>query len=191
MFTASHNRTHNNRPAYRDIVGRSLLENRNLTVHTASQEFLSFLRLYYDQENLRVYPYLTAIIDVEDGIVRGIAWDNACVFCSKDRCVENTFNFAGVSTADLVPPLKENTEGCFLEVNECDKIQSELGQKNDTAGYAAVGANLCDLNLYVVWTGTDVDGNPFQSSSSRFGAFPEARLQDRISNSLPDFSSPF
>eukprot|EP00542_Grammatophora_oceanica_P019166 CAMPEP_0194027284 /NCGR_PEP_ID=MMETSP0009_2-20130614/1457_1 /TAXON_ID=210454 /ORGANISM="Grammatophora oceanica, Strain CCMP 410" /LENGTH=272 /DNA_ID=CAMNT_0038666297 /DNA_START=45 /DNA_END=863 /DNA_ORIENTATION=+ len=144
----------------------------NLTVHVASQDFLSFVRIYYDPDAGRIFPYLTAIIDVQKGVVQGIAWDDACVFCNKGRCVDNMYDFNGNSAASL--GVNQPSTGCFLTNEECGEIASEGTGRE------------CDLQLYVVWTGSDKDGKAFQSSPNRFSAFPPGRLQDRILNNLPD-----
>jgi len=147
---------------------------------------LSFLRVYYDPEGSRIYPFLTAIIDVDRGSVQGIAWDNACVFCSPDRCMENTYNFDG----DLAEGLEGQSKGCYLEKKECDAFQAAKSDtcntNNQCTGKNCTCDNECDVRVYVVWTGTDVDGNVFQSSSSRFSAFPAQRIQDRIQQLLPE-----
>lgn len=149
---------------------------------------MSFLRIYYDPVKGRVFPFLTAIIDVDGGIVKGIAWDNACVFCSKDRCLENTYDFDGNLQSEEV--LQGQSKGCYLDETECNALQLAKSDTCDKKGECKEEGctcdSDCDIRIYVVWTGTDVDGNVFQSSSSRFSAFPAQRIQDRILNSLPD-----
>lgn len=130
---------------------------------------LSFLRVYYDPKKGRIFPFLTAIIDVTNGVVQGIAWDNACVFCSSDLCIENTYNFAGQPATDL----EGQSMGCYLEKATCNAMQPK-------------GGTDCDIKLFVVWTGTDVKGEVFQSSGNRFSAFPPAKIQDRINALVPD-----
>ena len=46
----------------------SFLRNSNVTVFTSSQNSISFLRTLYDRANGHVYPHLTAIIDVDNGV---------------------------------------------------------------------------------------------------------------------------
>ena len=130
---------------------------------------LSFLRVYYDPDTFRVFPYLTAIIDVEDGIVKGIAWDDACVFCNKRSCLDNMFDFDGNSAAER--GVNQPSRGCYVNAGQCNQEPDK-----------------CNLTLYVVWTGTDTNGDVFQSSSNRFSAFPPARLQDRFS--FPELQLP-
>lgn len=174
--------------AFNDLVNanRTGLEGKNLTVHTASQDFLSFLRVYYDPEDDRVFPFLTAIVDVDKGRVKGIAWDNSCVFCSPDRCLENTYDFDGNLRLDL----GSQSKGCYVGKRECDVLhQNKSDSCNEFGQCFEEGCNCdseCDIRVFVVWTGTDIDNNVFQSSASRFSAFPAQNIQDRIKQNLPD-----
>lgn len=43
-------------------------EGENKHIFVASQTTVSFLRRYYDADSGRIFPHLTAIIDVEDGV---------------------------------------------------------------------------------------------------------------------------
>lgn len=147
---------------------------------------MSFLRVYYDPIKGRIFPFLTAIIDVDGGIVKGIAWDNACVFCSPDRCLENTYDFDG----NLATNLQGQSKGCYVDEKECNALQATKSSTCTPAGECKEKGctcdSQCDIRIYVVWTGTDIDGNAFQSSSSRFSAFPAQNLQDRLLQNLPD-----
>jgi hypothetical protein len=176
--------------SYQEIINvNGTFQGRNLTVFTASQDILSFLRVYYDLVEARIFPYLTAIINVNGGIVEGIAWDNACVFCAPNLCLENTYNFDGVLQTQ--ESLAGQSKGCYLSKEECDNIQVQKDKECTSDGECRDNSkdcnceNTCDVRVYVVWTGTDVDGKPFQSSSSRFSAFPAQRIQDRIQSILP------
>jgi hypothetical protein len=149
-----------------------LFDGKNITVHVASQQALSFQKLYYDKVD-KIFPHLTAVIDVDKGVVTGIAWDDACIFCSKNECQENTFDFNGFQ--GNTKQFNQPTGGCFLEESVC--ISFDLESRTD-----------CDLLLYVVWTGTDKNGLELLSSAYRFSAFPAQELSDRFSQNLPDFS---
>lgn len=114
---------------------------------------------------------MTAIIDVQKGVVKGITWDDACLFCSKNRCEEDTYDFNGnMGNQEL---FKQPTKGCFIETAECVEYLSEEQPR-------------CDITLYVVWTGDDVDGKALQSSAFRFSAFPAQELQNRVGSYIPD-----
>ena len=118
-------------------------------------------------------------MDAKDGKVQGLAWDDACVFCNKKRCLENMYNFNGNTSADL--GVKQPSKGCYLTVEECNVI-TDAGGKD------------CDITLYVVWTGTDVENRVFSSSPNRFSAFPSSNLKESIVNAfpkLPSFGNPF
>lgn len=146
---------------------------KNITVAAYAQDQLSFVRVYHDFVNGRIYPHLTAIIDVENGRVRGITWDDACVFCGNSQCNEITYNFNGVEQDKKSSG--QPTKGCYNEVVPCQLDQDD-------------GGTLCDLNLFVVWTGTDKNGVAFQSSAYRFSQFPKQELGDRFE--VPDLPNP-
>eukprot|EP00558_Chaetoceros_sp_UNC1202_P007875 CAMPEP_0197246124 /NCGR_PEP_ID=MMETSP1429-20130617/10680_1 /TAXON_ID=49237 /ORGANISM="Chaetoceros sp., Strain UNC1202" /LENGTH=239 /DNA_ID=CAMNT_0042706729 /DNA_START=18 /DNA_END=737 /DNA_ORIENTATION=+ len=152
--------------SYQSLV-RMSQNNKDVTVFASSQTSLSFLRKYYDTK-FGIFPHLTAIIDVHKGQVQGIAWDNACVFCADERCAENTYGFDAQGAR-----LGEPTKGCYLTKNECDEIQAQ-------------GGNECDLTLYVVWTGTDVNGSYLTSSSNRFSAFNPKQVKDQMRDGIKD-----
>jgi len=136
-------------------------KSKNITVAASSQQTVSFLRQYYDVENQLIYPHLTAIFDVSSGRVRGVTWDDACVFCGGGQCDPITYNYEGVlqSSGEAGQPVG----GCPLTTETC-----------------AGDPTLCDLTLYTVWTGSDSEGHAFQSSASRFSMFPAQNLNDRI-----------
>lgn len=128
---------------------------------------LSFLRRYVDSPLQRIYPFLTAIIEVDKGSVIGITWDDACGFCERSECQLNTYNFDGsVASAEQA---KQPVEGCYLTREQC-------------LGFAASGSKICDLKLFVVWTGTDADGKALLSSDSRFSMFPPNRIQESVTS---------
>ena len=135
-----------------------------MVVGAASQNALSFLRIYYDVQKKRIYPFLTAIMDVESGTVRGITWDDACVFCGGGECEENTYNYDGqIQNPELSG---QATKSCYIEQEDCKVLED--------------GKNSCDLTLYTVWTGSDADGLSLQSQSYRFSEFPPQELKDRV-----------
>jgi hypothetical protein len=159
----------------------SIFANKNVTVGVASQSSLSFLRLYYNVNLQLVYPYLTAIMDVRDGVVRGITWDNACVFCGgfADECEENTYSFTGLLQTQETSG--QETKSCYKPVAKC----TEAMQSDDEEV-----KRLCDITLYVAWTGTDVDGKALQSQAYRFSEFPVQALTDRLTQLIPDLGVP-
>lgn len=151
--------------AYRSIVGGNFFNGNATQIFAASQSALSFQRRYYDATTNFIFPYLTIIVDVVDGVVRGIAWDDACVFCEKKQCIPNTYNFDGTEATS--EQASQPTNGCYLTKAICE-------------GFQVTGNDVCDLKLYVVWTGTDVNGNVLMSSDSRFSAFPPNRIQEKV-----------
>mmetsp|Transcript_12049 Transcript_12049/g.26089 ORF Transcript_12049/g.26089 Transcript_12049/m.26089 type:complete len:295 (+) Transcript_12049:280-1164(+) len=143
-----------------------------ISIFTASDESLSFLRRYYDQELGLIYPFLTAVIAVNDGVITGITFDDACIFCGPSACSENTYGFDG-ELADVNQP----TKGCAISKEACEAI-------------ALSGGTQCDLQLYVVWSGTDEDGNVLNSFDSRFSNFEPKQLQTRLADELSKLQIP-
>eukprot|EP00956_Cyclotella_meneghiniana_P020635 scaffold36680_cov51-Cyclotella_meneghiniana.AAC.4 len=129
--------------SFKDIVQSNPFGSEATHIFTSSQSSLSFLRRYYDTTTQHLYPYLTAIIDVRDGVVTGIAWDDACIFCQRSRCAANTYNFDG--SAATTEQISQPADGCYFTRDECVALH-------------AGGTDDCDLKLYVVWTGTDAQG---------------------------------
>jgi hypothetical protein len=128
---------------------------------------ISFQKKYYDSAKKQVFPFLTAVIDVKDGVVMGVAWDDASIFCGLTKVDRNTLDFEG-QTGDE-KKFEQVVEGCYFTAEECT-TKSEG----------------CDLLLHVVWTGTDAKGRSFLSSSYRYSAFPPQEWGDRLVGILPD-----
>lgn len=169
--------------AYRDLVQRknSTASSNNIfksspviTISASSQTALSFVRVYFDAAKDRVYPFLTAIMDVERGVVKGITWDNACVFCGGTECLENTYNYNGAPQNQS--SAGQTTRSCFVSTEDCNAL---LGSNSSST--------VCDITVYTVWTGTDANGIALQSQAYRFSEFPAQELSDRITQLLvPD-----
>uniref|UniRef100_A0A7S4AKE4 Spondin domain-containing protein n=1 Tax=Pseudo-nitzschia australis TaxID=44445 RepID=A0A7S4AKE4_9STRA len=140
----------------------------NVTVHAESQTALSFQKLYYNGDD-KVFPFLTAIINVHKGEVTGITWDDACVFCGSDECEDNTFRYDGeIATKEEA---RQPVGGCYNTVERCQSSKKAE----------------CDLILYVVWTGTDSKGRDMMSSANRFSAFPAQSWGDRLNLGMPNW----
>jgi hypothetical protein len=177
--------------AYINLVQnpKSPFGNTNITVGAASQQSLSFLRVYYDMVNKRIFPYLTAIINVDKGTVKGITWDDACVFCGglAEACLENTYNFTG--GLQTQQSARQPTKACWISKNDCDAAVKQGGGNSSSSTTSSLDSPeaVCDVKLYVVWSGTDTNGKALQSQAYRFSQFPVQELTDAITKYIPDF----
>ena len=118
-------------------------------------------------------------MDVKRGVVQGITWDNACVFCGGTECVENTYNFNGEPQNQS--SAEQPTRSCFISTEDCNALLSTNSS-----------STVCDITIYTVWTGTDRNGIALQSQAYRFSAFPPQELSDRITQLLiPDAAADF
>jgi len=173
--------------SYQDLINQNALPAlsngaNNVTIHVSSQKILSFQRIFYTPNSGagRVYPYLTAIIDVQKGVVKGITWDDSCLFCSDEKCLENTYDYNG--NLGTQKEYGQPTKGCYVDQKPCDAAMVASAGNKDAKP-------ICDVSVYFVWTGDDADGKALQSSAFRFSAFPEQEIKNRITDNLPDIGS--
>jgi len=95
-------------------------------------------------------PFWTIVIEVTNGLVDTLTWDDSCPLCSSsDLCVEG--------------------RNCGVPHTSC--------------GNAASDDN-CNLQIYVAWFGTDVDGNYFTSSDKRLSRFRSGSLAGAYASAL-------
>jgi len=101
----------------------------------------------------KFFPFMTAIIFVEDGEVQTITYDEECAFCNgKSNCQANGFDKSRNDTFS-------------------SDVYVECGYSPDECSNLAGGGADCDLRVYVAWVGTDANGEFFTSGNSRFSRF--------------------
>jgi len=120
------------------------------------------------QETTLYFPVLTAILQVDEGKLVNITWDDGCYFTdgsvssSVQDCVTNAYainSTAALEMDEVEPPARGSDTGLTQE--SCD---SELDF-------------FCDLAVYIAWTGRDKNGNYFASAGRRFRIFRDYALQ--------------
>ena len=150
-----------------------------------------------------VFPIMTAVISVYNGKVQSITWDDGCYFCDtltanadgeNEYCQPNIFSTPNASAlpssslANAQRAAAEQARPYSAEQLEAAKVDG-AGMSCITYGAGASQENPsvtgtaplncaetpseCDLKLYVVWTGTDSNGNYFQSAGLRFSRFQQ------------------
>ena len=147
---------------YYDLSDRVLVSSRDdnthdyvITVHpVVNDKVASFWKTYKKWaagvNDVKTVSVITAIVLVDQGKIVDITYDDGCFFCdpeNKAKCVLDTF------TQD--PPSiiqNEDYKGCALDSTEC-------------------ASQNCDLNLYLVWSGTDSTGQFMRSAGMRFSRF--------------------
>lgn len=169
-----------------DNSSSAIFNTPEIVIGSAAQDALSFLRVYYNSTGdsdaeRKIYPFLTSILNVDQGVVKYITWDDACVFCGGfGECEENTYNYNGVAQTQQTSG--QPTKSCYFTKEYCDKLQEDNADKPaEEQNYA------CDITLYVVWSGTDVYGQALQSQAYRFSAFPVQNIEDAITQAIPTF----
>lgn len=123
------------------------------------------LKLYTDAAGgtRRYFPIYTAIVQMVDGIVKSVTFDEGCFFCdsASPQCVTNALPVTGGA-----PVADTHQQGCFMTTAECTPVA-----RPDNPN-----ANSCDLKIFVVWTGTDASGNYLMSAGKRFSRFRQYSL---------------
>jgi len=95
-------------------------------------------------------PFWTLVIEVTNGLVDAITWDDSCPLCeSSDLCV--------------------NQRNCGVAFSSCGNT---------------VADNNCNLQIYVGWFGTDVNGEYFTSSDKRLSRFRSGSLVGAYNSAL-------
>lgn len=114
------------------------------------------------------FTFMTAVITAEKGVIKSIDWDNGCYSCMT--CEENSVleEDGNVSLITNKSPYYRAYQGknCVVKREECD---------NNTN---------CDLTIYLVWSGSDIDGRVFQSANLRMSRFQSGSIES-IVNTLP------
>lgn len=113
-----------------------------------------------------VFNIMTAIINVENGVVKSISWDDNCNTC-LDNCYDNSVYKNGTELVLIT----DQTEGynvysgknCYQKSTECDKEGAD-----------------CDLQIFLVWSGSDSKGRVFQSSNLRMTRFQSGSIESII-----------
>jgi len=106
------------------------------------------------------FPILTAVINVDMGVVKNISWDDGCYFtddgvsASIQSCAPNAYSAVNTSALTDIPA-PANGHDTALTKQSCD-------------GNAP---NFCDLAVYVAWVGRDSAGNYMGSAGRRFSIF--------------------
>ena len=126
-------------------------------------------KLYSGSMNyFHAFSHLTAVIELEEGEVKRITWDDGCHTCYPDKCEQNSVYMKDGKLTIIQPgeaiygPYAG--ENCYTSASDCQKDKS--------------GA--CDLHIYVVWTGTDKDGRVLQSANLRLSRFQSGSIKSAI-----------
>ena len=142
------------------VSSNTYTESRNVTVRSISKLYTGSLA------NNGVFTVMTAIINVENGVVQSINWDDNCNTCLSN-CADNSV-MVNNGTLELITEETElynvyHGENCYESRSDCDQE----------------GTN-CDLQIFVVWSGTDVRGRVFESSNVRMTRFQSGSVESII-----------
>mmetsp|Transcript_70035 Transcript_70035/g.195970 ORF Transcript_70035/g.195970 Transcript_70035/m.195970 type:complete len:169 (+) Transcript_70035:705-1211(+) len=121
---------------------------QELFMHVESEGQFSYQKRYrttLGNAQAVTFPLNVAIVNMDMGEVTGITWDYGCFNCGSDSCAKNTYNYKGGTHSD-------GEAECYMNDADCS-------------------SNKCDMVVYVVWSGTDVNGNYLLSQQKRLSNF--------------------
>jgi hypothetical protein len=97
-----------------------------------------------------VYTVFSAVIQIENGIVQTVIWDNSCYMCTTSECDSNYYATDSTVSAN-----------CF-----------------DASCAGTVGNATCDPKVYISWIGTDANGLKMESAGLRISNFRQYSISD-------------
>jgi hypothetical protein len=161
----------------------------NIGIHVESAGVISYQKRFRSGPEGRTFSIFTAIINVDRGHVRGITWDDGCHFCAfKTECAGNTFDYTGGNSS-----LPSGGKDCFFTDAACE-IGSKSADSNNTLSDPQASdtnplrSDVCQLTVYVVWSGTDKNGLKFTSQQKRLSRFAGPSVGKYIKDARSTFS---
>lgn len=123
-------------------------------VSVSSMGISSYQKAYRltDSTSSKTFPLLMVLITVDMGKVVSITWDDTCKWCPASKCLANTYDFNGAAVST-------GNSACWVSDTTCGFT---------TASGSVIASQLCDLQVYVAWTGIDSAGRYFESAAKRF-----------------------
>lgn len=159
-----------------DLIRRLSIENSQndaVTISVESMGIMSFQKLYRQPTSnvtqALTFPLLMAVIYVDNGDVKSILWDDTCKWCDSNHCLSSTYDFEG-----NIEQSHSDGKSCFIPDTQCKLTTGSVRTANANAGTAI--NSLCDLNVFITWTGTDSEGKFLKSAGSRFSRISRDQL---------------
>lgn len=117
-----------------------------------------------------VLPLTTAVVQVDNGVVKSVYWSDGCFFnenrAKATDCIFNAFDLTNQIDPEqynqFLNPTGETTLGYDTSLTP-----QQCTQQGNPPGF-------CDLGIYIVWTGTSLDGKQLVSANPRFSRFRDS-----------------
>ncbi|CAD8079546.1 unnamed protein product [Paramecium sonneborni] len=134
------------------------LTNHSIAIQVNKHALIS-PQLNYVINSTNVYPIYSLVINMQDGNVTDLIWDNGCWDSSMECSDYNVTNSKGEIFSDSNNYYKE----CTKEVD-------------------------CDAKFYISFIGTDASGNYMESAGKRISRFRQYAISDMFSSAKNIFS---
>lgn len=121
--------------------------------------------------DLYTIPILSLVVNVDQGNVTSLAWDNQCMTCSSNspQCLRGYkgMKLEGLGAAMQILP--DDTSGEYL-TGGCG-TERTLCVAATTTGTTTTTSNICDPKILVTFSGTDRNGRQLTTAGLRISQF--------------------
>lgn len=141
-----------------------------------------YKRITYDPCNsannvVDTMPVYTVIISMSSGVINFITFDDGCIFCATNGadCLLTALNSTSstVLADSTFTACRQASSSCYTgSVTSNSSSTNSSGSTNSSSrGSVTIPSSSCDLRLFVVWSGTDRNGQFLSSINRRFSRF--------------------
>jgi hypothetical protein len=135
------------------------------------------------------FPIVTAVIQVHLGEVQAVYWDDGCYYCpwssegsqpSLMNCISNAYALDN-GPSKLMPPLTNVTKKQIDPAGHNGNLGYDCMMTQSACTQSGTGkSGFCDLGVYIVWTGTDINNHQFASAGRRFRRFRDYYMEPQF-----------
>jgi hypothetical protein len=141
-----------------------------------------------------VFPILTLVVKVTNGIVNSLTWDDNCYFSPQRKangadCFFNAYDlnnfFVSGDNSSLYANFLNPSTGTSIgydtvitPLQNCLTNQQGGTNPPSPAPATILPVGFCDLGIYIVWVGTSLDGQQLVSGNPRFKRFRNGYSMD-------------
>lgn len=132
----------------------------------ARGDYMSCPQIYASADHIA--SLLSLVVNLRDGVVHSLVWDNGCAACGPQRCMKSAL---GLDPVTMLPGNEKENSG------SCGQTHVHCGSDKAT----------CDLNVLVTWAGTDKNGRHLQSAGrrlSKFGGTTMASVYETVDDTV-------
>lgn len=142
--------------------------------------------LYGNGSEIFTVPLYTVIVGMANGVVSSVTYDDGCFFCASNGadCVAtaiDTTRHTYVNDSSSMINCRQAAAYCYPAATA---TVNDTGAATTNYTGSSLPQSPCDLKVFVVWTGTDADGQYLTSAGKRFSRFRQYGIASTYQSSL-------